>query len=704
MAKLRSPVAWIRRVLLVFIVFGVIALAGLFWFGRAGQEAAKPKPRTGTALPDKTENLALIGQDFDYTFTEGEKPLFRIRGESVKADRQDTIYLDKVGLTLYDKLGRAFEVESQTASFNRLQNEGRLEGDVRLRGPEGLTLRTPVLLLQDRGKILASVQPVDIGYGVAGGGGGAQYKVRSDLLRIHLEREMYILVGNVELHSVPGVVPAVALRADRVVYERHSRRLRSEGQVQLQRGGDRMTAQIINTFLGPDERSTVFIRAVLNVSGSLAGHSDQPGAARVDFSGKTLGMLTPPREDTAREIELEGTPGAPATLIARGSGLTRKLTSRRLEGRMIDGVMKTARGVAGVDLIETLAPKKGQPAVPPRTAHALGVLANFGPSGQLAEAILRQDVRFSDGKTKARGDRAVLQLDSGQGEFYGAPVEAENERGRMTGPHVVWEKQAGVLRADGGVRALLTRAEEAGLAGSALGSGKGPVWVDAREAYYRTNPQSFLFRGAVRAWRGKDLLLTDELRGDKTEDRLYAKGSVKTLWFPEDDDKDKAAKPQEPIEVVAPEMTYSQTGRKLNYTGGVRVIQTARTLACKDLTVDLKEDKKAEKMICTGDARLADPKTGKTINGERAVYTVDARQIDFSGTPAAPVKMRDKDGNQIQGGQVVYFLDGGKVEIKGKAGVPAPASSTPANPTAAPTPPVTPGKPPTKPTGREGGR
>ncbi|HXU34048.1 MAG TPA: LPS export ABC transporter periplasmic protein LptC, partial [Thermoanaerobaculia bacterium] len=342
MAKLRSPVAWIRRVLLVLLVFGVVALAGLFWFGRAGQEAAKPKPRTGTALPDKTENLALIGEDFDYTFTEGEKPLFRIRGESVKADRQDTIYLDKVGLTLYDKLGRAFEVESQTASFNRLQNEGRLEGDVRLRGPEGLTLRTPVLLLQDRGKILASVEPVDIGYGAPG---GAQYKVRSDLLRIHLEREMYILVGNVELHSVPGVVPAVALRADRVVYERNSRRLRSEGRVQLQRGGDRMKAQIINTFLGPDERSAVFIRAVLDVSGSLAGHSDQPGGARVDFSGKTLGMLTPPQEASAREIELEGTPLDPATLIASGSGLTRKLTARRLEGRMIDGVMKTARGV-----------------------------------------------------------------------------------------------------------------------------------------------------------------------------------------------------------------------------------------------------------------------------------------------------------------------------------------------------------------------
>jgi len=696
MAKLRSPVAWIRRVLLVLLVFGVVALAGLFWFGRAGQEAAKPKPRTGTALPDKTENLALIGEDFDYTFTEGEKPLFRIRGESVKADRQDTIYLDKVGLTLYDKLGRAFEVESQTASFNRLQNEGRLEGDVRLRGPEGLTLRTPVLLLQDRGKILASVEPVDIGYGAPG---GAQYKVRSDLLRIHLEREMYILVGNVELHSVPGVVPAVALRADRVVYERNSRRLRSEGRVQLQRGGDRMKAQIINTFLGPDERSAVFIRAVLEVSGSIAGHSDQPGGARVDFSGKTLGMLTPPQEATAREIELEGTPIQPATLVASGSGLIRKLTARRLEGRMIDGVMKTARGVTGVDLIETLATRKGQPPVPARTAHALGVLANFSPSGQLAEAILRQDVRFTDGKTKARGDRAVLQLDSGQGEFYGAPVEAESERGRMTGPHVVWEKKSGLLRADGGVRALLTQTQEAGLAGSALGSGKGPIWVDAREAFYRTNPQSFLFRGAVRAWRGKDLLLADELRGDKTEDRLYAKGSVKSLWVPEDEDK-SSGKPQEPIEVVAAEMVYSQTGRKLEYGGGVRVIQTSRTLACKNLEVDLKEDKKAEKMICTGDARLNDPKSGKTITGERAVYSVDARQIDFSGTPGAPVKMRDKDGNQIQGGQVVYFIDGGKVEIKGKSGLAAAPPATPAPPAT-----ETPTKPPTKPsTGREGGR
>jgi len=652
--------ARLRRVLLLVLVLGVAALVGLFWFGRAGQEKEKKaneRPRAAAlGAESRGENLALIGKDFDYTFTEGEKPLFRIRGESVKADRQETIYLDKVGLTLYDKQGRAFDIASRQAAFNRVQNEGKLQGNVRLAGPDGLTLKTPLLLLQDKGRVLTSTQPVEIGY-------GGKYLVRAGLLRIHLEQEMYILVGNVQLHSVPGVVPAVALRADRTVYDKRANRLRAEGKVALERGGDRVQAQIVNAFLGPDEQTIVFVRAVLDVTGSLAGKGDRPGTARINFSGKTFGMLTPPHERTAREISLEGTPGGPATLIATGGGLTRKLTARVIEGRMLDGVMKTARGIAGVDFRETVAARKGEPPVAPRTAEALGLIANFGPSGQLAEAILQRDVRFSDGKTTATGNHAVLELDSGEGEFFGAPVEAVSERGRMTGPHVVWERKAGVLRADGGVRALLTRPEDAGLAGSALGAGKGPIWVDAREGYYRTDPQSFLFRGNVRSWRGKDLLLAQELRGDKKEDRLTATGGVKSLWVPEADEKTPGGKPPEPIEVTAANMVYRQEGRKLEYHDAVRVVQKGRNLSCKDLEVNLKEDKKAEKMVCTGGAHLTDAESGRDITGERAVYFVDLRQIEITGTP---VRMKDKAGNVVQGRQVTYSIDGGKAEIKGQ--------------------------------------
>ncbi len=684
--KARSSISRLR----LWLLFGLILVAGLivglFYFGRAGRDsqgngADGDADQTPSAIASgqEGENLALIGKDFDYTFTEGEKPLFRIRGESIKADRQETIYLDRVGLTLYDREGRAYEIESERASFNRLQNEGRLEGKVRLKGPEGLTLASPLLLLQDRGQTLVCPRPVDLGY-------GGKYHVQAKFLRVHLPQELYVLAGDVVLRSVAGVVPALGLNADRVVYERKERRLRVEGQVLLTRGPDRVRTQIVNAFLTPDERGAVYLRAVLDVEGSHFGGGGGKGGARVDFSGKTLGLLTPPNDGLAREIELEGTPIAPAMIRSTGSGLVRRLTARRIEGRMVQGALKTARAIAGVDLIETpVAGRANQEgAAATRTAHSRAALATFGPDGRIAEAVMNEEVRFTDGKTKANGNRALLQLDAGTGEFFGTPVEVENDRGRVTAPHAVWERAANLLRFDGGVRALLTRADDTELTGSALGDGKGPLWVEAREGFYRGSPKSFLFRNNVRAWRGKDLLIADELRGDAATpagsataggagDRLNAKGNVRTLWVPEKQAGD--AESREPIEVFAPELAYSRDSGRIEYHGGVRVLQAGRTLNCKDLVVDVDRDKKAERMNCSGDARLNDPKTGKRISGEVANYRVGDRVIEISGNP---VQMRDKDGNQIQGRQVVYWVDGGKVEVRGRAGtVPA---APPANP------------------------
>src|SRR6186997_1522793 len=107
--KARSNVALLRKLLLVALVFCVLAVAGLFLFGKAGLNRNRRPQEEEQARGGK--NLTLIGEDFDYTFTEGERPIFHIRGESVKADKEGTLYLEGVGLTLYDQQGRVFHVE-----------------------------------------------------------------------------------------------------------------------------------------------------------------------------------------------------------------------------------------------------------------------------------------------------------------------------------------------------------------------------------------------------------------------------------------------------------------------------------------------------------------------------------------------------------------------------------------------------------------
>ena len=79
------------------------------------------------------------------------------------------------------------------------------------------------------------------------------------------------------------------------------------------------------------------------------------------------------------------------------------------------------------------------------------------------------------------------------------------------------------------------------MAGTPLSKGEGPVHVESQEAFWRQQPSSFLFRGDVRAWRGENLLLAPELRGDREADQLVATGGVKTLWFPTPEQQAKAA-------------------------------------------------------------------------------------------------------------------------------------------------------------------
>jgi lipopolysaccharide export system protein LptA len=79
----------------------------------------------------------------------------------------------------------------------------------------------------------------------------------------------------------------------------------------------------------------------------------------------------------------------------------------------------------------------------------------------------------------------------------------------------------------------------------------------------------------------------------------------------------------------------------------------------------MNEQRKPQKMTCTGQAKLNDPKAGRTIEGGTAIYLLDQRQVEFTGDK---VTMKDKDGNQVQGRRVLYSIDDGKVQVQGKTG------------------------------------
>ena len=720
--KAKSSVAGLRKLMLAVLGVLLIGVGGLFWFGKAGQQRPEKPPAMDPKSAEAEKGMTLIGEDFDYTFTEREKPIFRIRGTSVKADRQGIIYLDNVAVTLYDKQGRIFHVESKNASFNRESNEGQLQGEVFLKGPDELELRTEHLDLQEKGNVVSSPTAVEIRY-------LGKYVANAGRMEIDLGEQMYSLMAGAQVRSIAGIEPVLQLNAQRFVFERTKHWIRCEGGASLHRGEDWMAAQRIYGNVADDESGLTFVHAMWDVNGetrsALQAAPVKATAARpkVKFSGKELSVVFKPQGNEPRSVALEAPLDGRASLESSSPGLVRTLTAKRhIEGALENNVLNAAQAFGSVEIVENahLAGK------PPTQRQANGQTANatFRPDGQLATVELNTNVVYRDGDVTATGNRGNLDMDQGRGEFVGSPVVVSSDRGRLEAPRMVYNTDTQIVSARDGVKAKLQKVEETALAGSPLGQGEGPVNVVSQEAFWRQQPSSFVFRGDVRAWRGDNVLLAPEIRGDKAADQLTATGGVKTIWYPTDQQAAQAAgksaqatpaptpkapasgtvAPRQPVQVVANEMTYGQKSGVLIYTGNVRVDQQGKTLSCQKMQVDLDDKRQAKSMVCTGDTKINDPQVGRTILGQRAVYHVADKQVEVFGDP---VTMKDKEGNQIHGKRALYAMDTGKVEVKGQdpnaPAAPAPPAVTPAaRPAVTPaaTPAVTPG--PARPPGSGG--
>ena len=584
--KTRRTVTGFRVVLMLALLAAVGVVLALYLFGAAG--APRPK-RARNDTPPFEEGTRLVGKDFDYTFSQGDKAVFRVRGNSVRVDKDDTVYLETVGLTLFDKEGRQFDAESDEASINRTTNEGRLWGDVSIKGPSHLEIYSKELLIQQKGNLLITPGVARVLY-------AGKYFARCDSLQAWLPDEVYSMVGNMRLETFPEVQPPLKLEAEKAIYERKHRLLRVEDGAELHRGTAKLDADRISGLLSDDESSLTFVRALYHVTGETA-ESAAPGTTQITWAGDDLAVMLTPKGNLVRRIDLEGAAATPASLHTTGNGVTRTLVAPHIEGLLAEkDLLRSANAYGGVDIEEIgpaaagagppgapavsrgaggkagPPPPRGARAAPPappgpkagvpkagspkagspkvaapaaaaapgapqpvvRSAHGQRADAVFRTDGQISNVTLVEQVTYGDGEVNATGDRAAMDLDAGRGEFFGNPVNVVSSRGEMRAPHVIYTSADQLVHAVEGVHAIIRQASDANLTGSVLGEGKGPVMVQSAEAYWQRPQATFVFRGDVRAWRGDNLLLAPELQGERLAqgDQLAASGGVKTVWLP----------------------------------------------------------------------------------------------------------------------------------------------------------------------------
>lgn len=697
----RPPVALLRRVLLALLALGVVTIVVVFALRRDPAPAvARP---AGGPIPEA--ELTLIGEGFEFTQSEEDKPVFHIRGESIKVRRGNVVLLEDVGITIYDEEGTPYHLEADEARYDREAGDATLEGSLRLMGPDGMVLTADELLIRNQGQSLQTAGgPVEVLY-------GGIYRGTANRFVARLRGNVFALAGNAEVTRLDRD-PQPVLRAASITFERDESLVAADQDVSMTRGEDVLTSDKLIVFLTPEEGDVEAVRAREAVDGHLVfgGPGDgelpalgdeqrQPSA--MQLRGDSL-MVFFDQSGRAERAELEGLPGAPATLVSKGAGgLEDTLTAAKIETRIRPDGGQDVTASGSPRLVETVRTAEAagpDDAAPPlRLMTAARMTAVIGGDGGVerldayagvGEGPLAGDVIYRDADVVATGERLAYAAGPGQAELTGSPVHVVSERGEVWAPQVVWEQESGLLRAEGGTRTTIAEGSAVGLEGSPLDAGEGPVQVESETAFWRDEPAAVLFRGGVRAWRGESLLLADELRGDRLADAevLKATGGVRTVWTgaPGEGAPGNGAGEQGealPVEVTAGEMTYRRPlGREQGtvvYRQQVRAEQGERLLLCRELEIDLTEEGQAETLTCTGQVKLEDRAAQNVATGERAVYELAERTIDITGEP---VVLTRADGSQVQGRRVLYDVDAARARVlsgPGAAEAAPPAEATP---------------------------
>ncbi len=689
----RRPFALLRLLLLVGLALFVTGVAGLYLLRRVERGGEATEEARG--LSSRRRGLVMAGRGFDYEISEGDRKLFHIKAKKIVSDKDDNFTLKGVELTLTRDNGDVYYIESDRGTYNLENEQATLTGNVLFRGPRDIELTAEGLELSRRGQQLTSTGRVEFRFLGA-------YSGSANHMRILRPRNRFLLMGRVEVDSLPGAAPPMALRSKRLLYERDDRRLHLEGDVTLRRGEDYLEARRLSLQLDPTEQGLEFARANWAVEGGLVRPAEGSGSNRLRFGGSQLSATFAEGSRQPRKLELESERQEEAWVaVADDGGLERRVRARYLVADFDElGRAQRAQGFGGVEIEERVA-FSGEPVV--RRVCSETADATFLASGALGEVLLEGAVELEDAGTIAHGDRATADLESGLADLEGSDAFVLRRGGHLEAPRIVYRREAGEVEAGEGVRALIESRQ--GLEPGTDPARRQPIRIAAREAVWSDAENSVTFREQVRAWQGENLLLADKLIGELEADRLLAKGSVKTVWRPPAgkdptkgpaDEAPSGDRPaggdtpgrgsasggpalsgSEPLEIQAPSMTYARRERLVLYEGGARAQQAGRVLRCQDMRLELAEDDGFERLTCEGATRIEDPAAGNTVTGETAVYEPADRKARISGTP---VVLRDRRGSQIQGRVLIYDFVTGTAEIQTeKAG---PVASPPAAPAA----------------------
>jgi lipopolysaccharide export system protein LptA len=632
----------LRLVTAVIMVVCVLALAAL-----ALRNAQRKSSRTQAAVPLEPEAPGLaesptrFSEGYVHIERVGGRIVFELMSERTLGSDSGWIEIQNVVLQLYTADGeRAPRLTCERAQYNMRTRETNLIGSVQVEFEDGSFLTT------DFGRVRR---------------GGTEFEADSDIY----------FVGR-----------AIAGSAGRARYDLDTSRLTlDDGLVVRSDTGDSIQAPRMN--FDRDDRKAVFpdgltVRfgfATLQAARGtvdLAEDSDTPEA--VAFGGgvrmavrnrETLQLITGRSESMSATRDAAGrwqvgalTPDGWVSMVVWGGqgGLMNRLEAWNLRAVVDADGLQLARA-EGRSCFEGVPLEGDVQRVASNAARA------WFTGGAATDLEFRNDVEMRLGDLSALAHRARIDASTGRVMLYGNPagatrVKLDGPEGVLTADQVVVFRDEERVEARGNVQSVTDRA---GVALPSVGDG-----ADTAESVHSAcevltiedGGELITFRDAARIWQGTSVLQADEIRSWRLEQRMEARGHVRTtlparLVDPETDDNAD-------VLLTARALDFDGLLRRAEYLGAVELTAPDYYLESSRLEILFAEDNTVTTVIAEGSVLLQDGVSGYELTGKRAVRDVATGDVHLEGSPAVA---KDAAGNLLSGGSLTWNQASGRVTV-----------------------------------------
>jgi lipopolysaccharide export system protein LptA len=317
------------------------------------------------------------------------------------------------------------------------------------------------------------------------------------------------------------------------------------------------------------------------------------------------------------------------------------------------------------------------PNQPDKTTTSRTLVVQFGPTGGISSIVQQGDFRYTEAQgagkngTMGAGGRtataATAKYIPGEEVFALSGSPRVSEGGLMvTANNIRLNRRTGDATADGDVKTTYGEIKQE--PNGALLATADPVHVTAKSVTVKRQTGVARYTGGARLWQGANIVEAGTIEFDRNKRSIVATGDgtgVSSVFV----QADKSGKTT-PITVSAGKLTYVDSQRRAQYSGGVLVKGADVSLTAEHVDVLLhagstqaKGSGPSQLDQIIAENKVVARQANRRATGERLVFTAaDGRFVLTGGPPS----ISDAEHGAIRGDSLTFYSHDDRVLVESK--------------------------------------